>query len=106
MKSKSFFIIGRLTFGNALWLEYHSNASDNIYMTIVSDEKDIKKLQSLNLIVGSPESYSSYCDLIQIAMKAGLKVPKDNNDLAVKMRFCMCNSITVIKNYENTIIED
>ena len=106
MKSKSVFVIGRLPFGNALWLEYHSIASDNIYMTIVSDEKDIKKLQSLNLIVGSPESYSSYCDLIQIAMKAVLIVSKDNIDLVVKMRFSMCNSITVIKYYENTIIKD
>lgn len=106
MKQKSVFIIGRLPFGNALWLEYHSNASDNIYMTIVSDEKDIKKLQSLNLIVGSAESYSSYCDLIQIAMKAGLKVSKDNIDLVVKMRFSMCKEFTVIKNIAVTIIKD
>ena len=106
MKQKSVFIIGRLPFGNALWLEYHSNASDNIYMTIVSDEKDIKKLQSLNLVVGSPESYSSYCDIIQIAMKAGLYVSKDKKDLVVKMRFGMCKEFTVIKNIEVTIIKD
>ena len=106
MKSKSFFIIGRLTLGNALWLEYHSDASDNIYMTIVSDEEDIKKLQSLNLVVGSPEYNCSYSDLKQIAMKTELIVSKDKIDLVVKMRFCMCSSITVIKNYENTIIED
>lgn len=106
MKSKSVFIIGRMPFGNALWLEYHSIASDNIYMTVVSDEEDLKKLQSLNLIVGSTESYYSYSELIKIAMKAGLSVPKDKIELVVEMRFSMCNSITVIKNYENTIIKD
>lgn len=106
MKSKSVFIIGRMPFGNALWLEYHSIASDNIYMTVVSDEEDLKKLQSLNLIVGSTESYYSYSELIKIAMKAGLSVPKDKIELVIEMRFSMCNSITVIKNYENTIIKD
>lgn len=106
MKSKSVFVIGRMPFGNALWLEYHSIASDNIYMTVVSDEGDVKKLQSLNLVVGSPDSYSSYCDLIKMAMKAELYVSKDKKDLVIKMRFSMCSSITVIKNYENTIIKD
>ena len=106
MKSKSVFVIGRMPFGNALWLEYYSIASDNIYMTVVSDEEDIKKLQSLNLVVGSTESYCSYSELIQIAMKSAMSVSKDKIDLVVKMRFSMCNSITVIKNYENTIIKD
>ena len=106
MNQKSVFIIGRLTFGNALWLEYHSNTSDNIYMAIVSDEEDIQRLQSLNLIVGSPESYCSYCDLIQIAMKSSLYVSKDKKDIVVKMRFCMCKEFTVIKNCEVTIIKD
>lgn len=106
MKSKSVFVIGRMPFGNALWLEYHSIASDNIYMTVVSDEEDIKKLQSLNLVVGSTESYCSYSELIQIAMKSAMSVSKDKIDLVVKMRFSMCSSITVIKNYENTIIKD
>lgn len=106
MKSKSVFIIGRMPFGNALWLEYHSIASDNIYMTVVRDEEDLKKLQSLNLIVGSTESYYSYSELIKIATKAGLSVPKDKIELVIEMRFSMCNSITVIKNYENTIIKD
>ena len=106
MKSKSVFIIGRMPFGNALWLEYHSIASDNIYMTVVRDEEDLKKLQSLNLIVGSTESYYSYSELIKIAKKAGLSVPKDKIELVVEMRFSMCNSITVIKNLENTIIKD
>ena len=106
MKSKSVFVIGRMPFGNALWLEYHSIASDNIYMTVVSDEASIKKLQSLNLVVGSTESYCSYSDLIQIAMKSAMSVSKDKIDLVVKMRFSMCSSITVIKNYENTIIKD
>ena len=106
MKSKSVFVIGRMPFGNALWLEYHSIASDNIYMTVVSDEASIKKLQSLNLVVGSTESYCSYSELIQIAMKSAMSVSKDKIDLVVKMRFSMCSSITVIKNYENTIIKD
>ena len=106
MKSKSVFVIGRMPFGNALWLEYHSIASDNIYMTVVSDEEDVKKLQSLNLVVGSTESYCSYSELIQIAMKSAMSVSKDKIDLVVKMRFSMCSSITVIKNYENTIIKD
>lgn len=106
MKSKSVFVIGRMPFGNALWLEYHSIASDNIYMTVVSDEEDFKKLQSLNLVVGSTESYCSYSELIQIAMKSAMSVSKDKIDLVVKMRFSMCSSITVIKNYENTIIKD
>ena len=106
MKSKSVFVIGKLPFGNALWLEYHSNTSDNIYMSLVSDEEDLKKLQSLNLVVGSPESYCSYSDLMQIAMKTELIVSKNKIDLVVKMRFSMCSSITVIKNYENTIIKD
>lgn len=106
MKSKSVFIIGKLPFGNALWLEYHSIASDNVYMTIVSNEEDIKKLQSLNLVVGSPESYNSYSELIQIATKAALYVSKDKKDLVVKMRFCMCKEFTVIKNCEVTIIKN
>lgn len=106
MKSKSVFVIGNLPFGNALWLEYHSIASDNIYMTIVSDEEDVKKLQSLNLIVSSPDSYNSYSELIRIATKAALHVPKDKKDLVVKMRFCMCKAFTVIKNCEVTIIKD
>lgn len=106
MKSKSVFVIGRMPFGNALWLEYHSIASDNIYMTVVSDEVDLKKLQSLNLVVGSTESYCSYSEIIQIAMKGAMTVSKDKIDLVVKMRFSMCSSITVIKNYENTIIKD
>lgn len=106
MKSKSVFIIGRMPFGNALWLEYHSIVSDYIYMTVVSDEDDIQKLKSLNLIVGSTESYCSYSEIIKIATKAGLSVPKDKIELVIEMRFSMCNSITVIKNYENTIIKD
>ena len=106
MKSKSVFVIGRMPFGNALWLEYHSIASDNIYMTVVSDEEDLKKLQSLNLVVGSTESYCSYSELIQIAMKASFCVSKDKIDIVLKMRFSMCSSITIIKNYENTIIKD
>ena len=106
MKSKSVFVIGRMPFGNALWLEYHSIASDNIYMTVVSDGEDLKKLQSLNLVVGSTESYCSYSEIIQIAMKGAMTVSKDKIDLVVKMRFSMCSSITVIKNYENTIIKD
>ena len=106
MKSKSVFVIGKLPFGNALWLEYHSITSDNIYMSLVSDEEDIKKLQSLNLVVGSPESYCSYCDIIQIAMKSSLYISKDKKDIVVKMRFSMCKEFTVIKNCEVTIIKD
>ena len=105
MKSKSVFIIGRMPFGNDLWLEYHSEATNKVYMTIVSDEEDIKKLQSLNLIVGSPESYNTYCELTQIAMKSALSVSQDKVDLVVKMRFSMCNAFTVIKNCEVTIIK-
>lgn len=95
-----------MPFDNALWLEYHSIASDNIYMTIVSDEEDLKKLQSLNLVVGSTDSYYSYSELIKIAMKSAMSVSKDRIDLVVKMRLSMCNSMTVIKNLENTIIKD
>ena len=106
MKLKTEFIIGKLPFSNALWLEYYSTESDNIYMTIVRDVEDIKKLQSLNLIFGSPGSYNSYSELIKIAKKTGLYVSKDKKDVVIKMRFSMCNSITVIKNCEDTIIKD
>lgn len=106
MKKKTVFVIGRMPFEHAMWLEYHSIASDKIYMTVVSDEEDLKKLQSLNLVVGSTESYCSYSKLIQIAMKSSIAVSKDKIDLVIDMRFSMCNSITVIKNYENTIIKD
>lgn len=105
MKLKTIFIIGKLQFSNALWLEYHSTESDNIYMTIVRDVEDIKKLQSLNLVVGSPESYNSYSEIIKIAKKTGLYVSKDKRDVVVKMRFCMCKEFTVIKNCEVDIIK-
>ena len=74
-------------------------------MTIVRDVEDIKKLQSLNLIVGSPESYNSYYDLIKIAKKSGLYVSKDKKCVVINMRFCMCKEFTVIKNCEVTMIK-
>ena len=105
MKYKSVFIIGKLPFSNAMWLEYHSIESDNIYMTIVRNVEDIMKLNSLNLIVGSPEYYNSYSELIKIVKKTGLYLPKDLRDIVVKMRFYMCKEFTVIKNCEVQIIK-
>ena len=103
MKSKSKIVIGKLPFGNALWLEYHSVVHDKIFMTIVTEEKDIKKLQSLNIIYGSTESYGSYCTIMEIIKKGAFKVSGNKIDMVVKMRFNICNTITVIMNYENEI---
>ena len=89
-----------------MWLEYHSFATDQIYMAIVTKEEDLSKLQSLNLVIGSAESYCSYSGLIKIAMQGGMCVPSDNIDVVVKMRMCMCSTIAVIENYDNTIIKD
>ena len=75
-------------------------------MAFVSDKEDIKKLKSLNLINGTPDSYNSISNIINIAKNGGMSVPYDKKELVVKMRFSMCNSVSVIFSYGNTIIED
>ena len=75
-------------------------------MAFVSDKEDIKKLQSLNLIKGTPDSYNSISNIINIGKRGGMSVPYDKQELVVKMRFCMCKAVSVIFNYENALLTD
>lgn len=107
MKKKKYsIIVGQMYGTDCMWIEYHSCYTNTIYVNIIHDKNDIDKLKNLNIQTGSKSSIDSINELIKLAIKNAMILPISQVGIVSKMRFSMCNSITVIKNYENTIIKD
>lgn len=106
MKSKSVFIIGKLPFANALWLEYHSYVTERIYVNIVRNQDDINIFTQLNVVTGSINSYKNITKLMSVARQGAMNVHISNDKIVAELREKLCNSFFVIKYFSNVNTEN
>ena len=92
LTKKYSFIVGQMACPDCMWLEFHSDFTDTIYVTVVRDKNEMDMLANLNIKSGSIESYRSINAIIGLSKKNAIKLHISEEDKIYGIRSKLCKS--------------